>query len=55
LVAAVREALSNDLDSPAALAVVDAWAEAALSGVGEDVEAPALMSRAVDALLGIRL
>ena len=55
LVAAVREALSNDLDSPAALAVVDAWAEAALSGVGEDTEAPALMSRAVDALLGIRL
>ncbi|MCO8270062.1 cysteine--1-D-myo-inosityl 2-amino-2-deoxy-alpha-D-glucopyranoside ligase [Actinoplanes sp. TRM 88003] len=55
LVAAVREALSDDLDSPAALAVVDAWAEAALSGAGDDDEAPALMARTVDALLGVRL
>jgi L-cysteine:1D-myo-inositol 2-amino-2-deoxy-alpha-D-glucopyranoside ligase len=35
--------------------VVDAWAEAALSGVGDDSAAPALMARTVDALLGIRL
>jgi L-cysteine:1D-myo-inositol 2-amino-2-deoxy-alpha-D-glucopyranoside ligase len=55
LVAAVREALSNDLDSPAALAVVDAWAEAALAGAGEDDQAPELMARTVDALLGVRL
>ncbi|MBM2619934.1 cysteine--1-D-myo-inosityl 2-amino-2-deoxy-alpha-D-glucopyranoside ligase [Actinoplanes sp. LDG1-06] len=55
LLAAVREALGNDLDSPAALAVVDAWAEAALSNVGEDDQAPALMARTVDALLGVRL
>ena len=55
LVAAVREALANDLESPAALAVVDAWAEAALSGAGDDDKAPALMARTVDALLGIRL
>jgi L-cysteine:1D-myo-inositol 2-amino-2-deoxy-alpha-D-glucopyranoside ligase len=55
LVAAVREALNGDLDSPAALAVVDAWAEAALSGAGEDDQAPALMTRTVDALLGVRL
>lgn len=55
LVAAVREALSSDLDSPAALAVVDAWAEAALSGAGDDDQAPALMARTVDALLGVRL
>ncbi|MCY1139535.1 cysteine--1-D-myo-inosityl 2-amino-2-deoxy-alpha-D-glucopyranoside ligase [Actinoplanes sp. Pm04-4] len=55
LVAAVREALNGDLDSPAALAVVDAWAEAALSGAGDDDEAPALMARTVDALLGVRL
>jgi L-cysteine:1D-myo-inositol 2-amino-2-deoxy-alpha-D-glucopyranoside ligase len=55
LLAAVREALHNDLDTPAALALVDAWSEAALSGAGDDAEAPALMARTVDALLGIRL
>jgi L-cysteine:1D-myo-inositol 2-amino-2-deoxy-alpha-D-glucopyranoside ligase len=51
----VRERVADDLDSPGALAVVDAWSEAALSGVGDDETAPALMSVAVDALLGIRL
>ena len=55
LLAAVREALGNDLDTPAALAVVDAWAEAALSGTGDDEHAPALMARTVDGLLGVRL
>jgi L-cysteine:1D-myo-inositol 2-amino-2-deoxy-alpha-D-glucopyranoside ligase len=55
LLAAVRERVADDLDSPGALAVVDAWSEAALSGVGDDETAPALMSVAVDALLGIRL
>jgi L-cysteine:1D-myo-inositol 2-amino-2-deoxy-alpha-D-glucopyranoside ligase len=55
LVAAVRESLGNDLDTPAALAIVDAWAEAALTAVGDDESAPALMARAVDALLGVRL
>ena len=53
--AAVREALTSDLDALAALAIVDAWAEAALSGTGDDTTAPALMARTVDALLGIRL
>ncbi|MGX6603783.1 cysteine--1-D-myo-inosityl 2-amino-2-deoxy-alpha-D-glucopyranoside ligase [Micromonosporaceae bacterium Da 78-11] len=55
LLAAVREAVADDLDTPAVLAVVDAWSEAALAGVGDDDTAPALMSRTVDALLGIRL
>jgi L-cysteine:1D-myo-inositol 2-amino-2-deoxy-alpha-D-glucopyranoside ligase len=55
LLAAVRESLGSDLDTPATLAVVDAWAEAALSGVGDDDAAPALMARTVDALLGVRL
>jgi L-cysteine:1D-myo-inositol 2-amino-2-deoxy-alpha-D-glucopyranoside ligase len=55
LLAAVRESLADDLDTPRALAVVDAWADAALSGAGDDAEAPALMARAVDALLGVRL
>jgi L-cysteine:1D-myo-inositol 2-amino-2-deoxy-alpha-D-glucopyranoside ligase len=55
LLAAVRESLGADLDTPAALAVVDAWAEAALAGTGDDDQAPALMARTVDALLGVRL
>jgi L-cysteine:1D-myo-inositol 2-amino-2-deoxy-alpha-D-glucopyranoside ligase len=55
LLAAVREALRQDLDTPSALALVDAWSEAALAGVGDDAEAPALMATTVDALLGIRL
>jgi L-cysteine:1D-myo-inositol 2-amino-2-deoxy-alpha-D-glucopyranoside ligase len=55
LLGAVREAIANDLDAPAALAVVDAWAEAALAGVGDDTGAPALLAQAVDALLGVRL
>jgi L-cysteine:1D-myo-inositol 2-amino-2-deoxy-alpha-D-glucopyranoside ligase len=55
LLAAVRESLGNDLDTPATIAVVDAWAEAALAGAGEDPDAPALMARTVDALLGVRL
>jgi L-cysteine:1D-myo-inositol 2-amino-2-deoxy-alpha-D-glucopyranoside ligase len=55
LLAAVRESLSNDLDTPATLAIVDAWCEAALTATGDDDSAPALMSRTVDALLGVRL
>jgi L-cysteine:1D-myo-inositol 2-amino-2-deoxy-alpha-D-glucopyranoside ligase len=55
LLSAVREALRDDLDTPATLAVVDAWAEAALAGAGDDPAAPALMAQTVDALLGVRL
>ncbi|MBK7860798.1 MAG: cysteine--1-D-myo-inosityl 2-amino-2-deoxy-alpha-D-glucopyranoside ligase [Archangiaceae bacterium] len=51
----MRRALAADLDSPAALARVDAWAEAALKGEGTDEKAPALMRDAVEALLGITL
>ncbi|MEU4623797.1 cysteine--1-D-myo-inosityl 2-amino-2-deoxy-alpha-D-glucopyranoside ligase [Actinoplanes sp. NPDC023801] len=55
LLGAVREAFTNDLDTPGALAVVDAWVEAVLSGAGDDSEAPELMVRTVNALLGVRL
>ncbi len=55
LLAAVREALAADLDTPAALAVVDAWADAALAGAGDDAEAPDLLVKTVNALLGVRL
>jgi L-cysteine:1D-myo-inositol 2-amino-2-deoxy-alpha-D-glucopyranoside ligase len=51
LLAAVRRALATDLDTPAALAAVDAWAAA----TGDDPAAPALVRDTVDALLGVML
>ncbi|MGX1761741.1 cysteine--1-D-myo-inosityl 2-amino-2-deoxy-alpha-D-glucopyranoside ligase [Streptomyces lydicus] len=51
----MRTALADDLDSPAALAAVDRWAAAQESGGGSDEGAPGLVSRAVDALLGVAL
>src|SRR5689334_9124733 len=51
LLAGVREALADDLDTPRALLVVDAWADATLAGEGRDTEAPALVRDTVDALL----
>lgn len=56
---AVRAALANDLDAPAALAAVDAWADLSLDpsrDVSTDEEgAPGIMARTVNALLGVRL
>ncbi len=51
----MRAALANDLDAPTALAAVDAWAGASNAIDSDDTEAPSLVARAVDALLGIRL
>ncbi len=51
----VREALADDLDAPAALAAVDAWAAGQESAGGTDTGAPGLVSRTVDALLGVAL
>ena len=51
----IRTALADDLDSPAALAAVDRWAEHQRQSGGEDTGAPGLVSRAVDALLGVAL
>jgi L-cysteine:1D-myo-inositol 2-amino-2-deoxy-alpha-D-glucopyranoside ligase len=51
----LRDHLADDLDTPAALAAVDAWASEALNRSGTDAEAPALLRDAVDALLGIEL
>ncbi|MFC7877026.1 cysteine--1-D-myo-inosityl 2-amino-2-deoxy-alpha-D-glucopyranoside ligase [Isoptericola sp. NPDC057391] len=57
--AALRAALADDLDGPAALAAVDAWADAALApgrDTTDDHEgAPGVLARAVNALLGVRL
>jgi L-cysteine:1D-myo-inositol 2-amino-2-deoxy-alpha-D-glucopyranoside ligase len=54
-VARLRDRLSDDLDTQRALQVVDAWADEALCGRGEDRNAPALIRTAVDALLGVVL
>ena len=54
-VAAVRAALANDLDAPAALAAVDAWAERTLTEDGDEPSAPGVLARALDALLGVRV
>ena len=55
----VRSRLATDLDAPGALAVVDAWADAALAadpaaGTGSP-SAPGLVADVVDTLLGVRL
>ncbi|MET9023938.1 cysteine--1-D-myo-inosityl 2-amino-2-deoxy-alpha-D-glucopyranoside ligase [Actinopolymorpha sp. NPDC004070] len=55
VVQGVREALAADLDAPAALAVVDAWADETLAGGGTDEVAPALVRDVCDALLGVLL
>lgn len=51
----IRTALADDLDSPAALAAVDRWAAAQQAEGGTEEGAPGLVSRAVDALLGVAL
>ncbi|MGH3694619.1 MAG: cysteine--1-D-myo-inosityl 2-amino-2-deoxy-alpha-D-glucopyranoside ligase [Pseudonocardiaceae bacterium] len=51
----LRTYLADDLDTIGALAVIDAWAGETLIGQGHDVEAPAMLATAVDALLGIAL
>ncbi|WP_440066116.1 cysteine--1-D-myo-inosityl 2-amino-2-deoxy-alpha-D-glucopyranoside ligase [Streptosporangium sp. OZ121] len=51
----VRARMADDLDAPGALAVVDDWAERALSEGGSDPDAPVLVRETVDALLGVAL
>ena len=51
----MRAALALDLDAPTALAAVDAWAGASTAMDSDDVDAPALVARACEALLGITL
>ncbi len=57
VLAALRDRLSDDLDCPGALAAVDEWANAQLAdgSRGADAGAPGVVSRAVDALLGVAL
>ncbi|WP_326599945.1 cysteine--1-D-myo-inosityl 2-amino-2-deoxy-alpha-D-glucopyranoside ligase [Streptomyces sp. NBC_01803] len=51
----IRAALADDLDAPAALAAVDRWADVQHGAGGEDTGATGVVSRAVDALLGVAL
>ena len=51
----LRAHLADDLDTPGALAAVDAWATETLTRPGPEMVAPALLRTAVDALLGIAL
>ncbi len=53
LVHRLRAHLADDLDTPAALAAIDEWADTAPGGGNR--EAPRLARSAVDALLGVRL
>lgn len=46
-------ALSNDLDTPTALRLVDEWAQSSLDGASSSASAPRNMKNLVDALLGI--
>ena len=55
LLAAVRAALSDDLDTTTALTAIDEWSRAALAHPGGDASAPGLARDLVDALLGIAL
>lgn len=52
---AVRQHLADDLNTPSALAAVDAWTIDALSSTGDHTAAPALIRDTVEALLGVRL
>jgi L-cysteine:1D-myo-inositol 2-amino-2-deoxy-alpha-D-glucopyranoside ligase len=51
----LRAHLAEDLDTPGALAVIDAWAGETLAHPGQHTDAPALVGTAVDALLGLTL
>jgi L-cysteine:1D-myo-inositol 2-amino-2-deoxy-alpha-D-glucopyranoside ligase len=56
LLADVRAALADDLDTPRVLSLVDSWAEVAIAGgPANNPAAPPLVATTVDALLGIRL
>jgi L-cysteine:1D-myo-inositol 2-amino-2-deoxy-alpha-D-glucopyranoside ligase len=55
MVGRLRDHLTDDLDTPKALAAVDAWAAEALKRHGTDSAAPGLARAAVDALLGVLL
>ncbi|HEX3592649.1 MAG TPA: cysteine--1-D-myo-inosityl 2-amino-2-deoxy-alpha-D-glucopyranoside ligase [Pseudonocardiaceae bacterium] len=52
-IARLRDHLSDDLDTPNAIAAVDAWVAEALTRRGSDQKAPEALRDAIDALLGV--
>ena len=55
LIAELRERLSDDLDTPGALAAMDDWAARSVAGEGADPTAAGIVARTLDALLGVRV
>ncbi|MNI91915.1 cysteinyl-tRNA synthetase [compost metagenome] len=52
----MRDELANDLNAPGAIAAVDHWAaEAIRSGSDKSEQDTALVTDAIDALLGVEL
>ena len=54
-IAAIRDALRDDLDAPAALAAVDAWVAASAAVESDETDAVGDVLMTVDALLGVRV
>lgn len=54
-IAAMRSALTDDLNAPRAMAAVDSWVEEQFAREGSHSSGPGLVSRACDALLGISI
>ena len=54
-VAEVRARLADDLDTPRALAAIDAWVARSLADGGSVEGAPGIVGRTCDALLGVRV
>ncbi len=51
----IREHVARDLDTPGALAAVDAWARETLEVGGSDATSAGVLARALDAILGVRV
>ena len=51
----IRTRVADDLDTPGALAAVDAWAKQTLQRGGSDGTSAGVLARALDAILGIRV
>jgi L-cysteine:1D-myo-inositol 2-amino-2-deoxy-alpha-D-glucopyranoside ligase len=54
-VEAIRGGVADDLDTPRALAAVDAWAAQTLSRGGSSTTSAGVLARALDAILGVRV
>ena len=55
VVEAIRTRVADDLDTPGALAAVDAWARQTLQRGGTDNTSAGVLARALDAILGVRV